>query len=155
MKTTGVSDIPKFGLLDFLGHPSQQCGFVWKSTMWICEEGSISDLRGRQNRGFARKAAAKYPLSEFPYIHSHWTAKPQMLESCFQEKRGEKEIQRFDKPQSWRRTSKKDTFPLFFFNEIIVSQAHCKQWQAEVNLRVFMFGIGDFEDDLIWGPAPW
>ena len=22
MKTTGVSDIPKFGLLDFLGHPS-------------------------------------------------------------------------------------------------------------------------------------
>ena len=23
MKTTGVSGIPKFGLLDFLGHPSQ------------------------------------------------------------------------------------------------------------------------------------
>ena len=22
MKTTGVSDIPKFGLLDFLGHPN-------------------------------------------------------------------------------------------------------------------------------------
>ena len=43
-----------------------------------------------------------------------------------------------------------------FFNEIIESQAHCKQWQAEVNLRVFMkFEIGDFEGDLIWGPAPW
>ena len=24
MKTTGVSDIPKFGLLDFLGHPNIQ-----------------------------------------------------------------------------------------------------------------------------------
>ena len=24
MKTTGVSDIPKFGLLDFLGHPNAQ-----------------------------------------------------------------------------------------------------------------------------------
>ena len=36
-----------------------QCGFVWKSTMWICEEGSISDLRGRQNRGFARKAESR------------------------------------------------------------------------------------------------
>ena len=26
----------------------RQCGFVWKSTMRICEEGSIADLRGRQ-----------------------------------------------------------------------------------------------------------
>ena len=26
MKTTGVSDIPKFGLLDFLGHPNAQVG---------------------------------------------------------------------------------------------------------------------------------
>ena len=25
MKTTGVSSIPKFGLLDFLGHPNEQC----------------------------------------------------------------------------------------------------------------------------------
>ena len=24
MKTTGVNDIPKFGLLDFLGHPTVQ-----------------------------------------------------------------------------------------------------------------------------------
>ena len=27
MKTTGVSSIPKFGLLDFLGHPSVKVSF--------------------------------------------------------------------------------------------------------------------------------
>ena len=27
MKTTGVSDIPKFGLLDFLGHPNPESSF--------------------------------------------------------------------------------------------------------------------------------
>ena len=31
MKTTGVSDIPKFGLLDFLGHPIGYHGLVSKT----------------------------------------------------------------------------------------------------------------------------
>ena len=34
MKTTGVKDIPKFGLLVFLGHPSDHTIF-WKQDPWL------------------------------------------------------------------------------------------------------------------------
>ena len=37
MKTTGVSDIPKFGLLDFLGHPSAD-----SSLLFTCKDGLLN-----------------------------------------------------------------------------------------------------------------
>ena len=49
MKTTGVSCVPKFGLLDFLGHPTDQT----LRPRWLCVRGMWYDLRASftyQNR---------------------------------------------------------------------------------------------------------
>ena len=51
----------------------RQCGFVWKSTMRICEEGSIADLRGRQRPNIPCQNSLTFTAIEQPN-HKCWKA---------------------------------------------------------------------------------
>ena len=57
MKTTGVSDIPKFGLLDFLGHPTTEVQERMEATKWRMGKGSMcsSTLLNTAGRKVTRK----------------------------------------------------------------------------------------------------
>ena len=56
MKTTGVSGIPKFGLLDFLGHPNEQS---LKSGEWLM---LISQIETHTAHRFYSIMAAMFTL---------------------------------------------------------------------------------------------
>jgi hypothetical protein len=56
MKTTGVSGIPKFGLLDFLGHPSPRSSSLATTSFPIQSNCKNSNSHPLQSASFAKKS---------------------------------------------------------------------------------------------------
>ena len=57
MKTTGVSSIPKFGLLDFLGHPIVDCSALDE------ENGHLPFMQQITKKDFELDAVSHLPAS--------------------------------------------------------------------------------------------